>query len=80
MHSRAQTSTTIHSNTSGINLLSLIVSPETARRSSRKNSCATLKFECQVLRAFTLRQASKPRVRSLLLQLDYVADVAAPVS
>ncbi|SRR6266567_6022873 len=45
-----------------------------------KSACATLKFECQVLRAFTLRQASKPRVRSLLLQLDYVADVAALAS
>jgi hypothetical protein len=29
----------------------------------KKSACATLRFQCQVLRAFTLRQASKLRVR-----------------
>ena len=63
MHSRAQTSTTIHSNTSDINLVSLIVLRKRRDEVLEKSACATLKFEIPVLRAFTLRQASKLRVR-----------------
>src|SRR5262249_7693441 len=63
MHSRAQTSTTIHSNRSGINLVSLIVLRKRRDEVLEKSARATLKFECPVLRAFTLRQASKLMVR-----------------
>jgi hypothetical protein len=41
----------------------LLFSGNGATKFSEKSACATLKFECPVPRAFTLRQATKLRVR-----------------